>query len=131
MPFICNDFSFDDSLTAVTSGTTNYDITLSGYTNAGFLLPNGANGYINAMGYGNPVFDWLFIASEIGGNTALPVGDQIWMTTDLNGLHSVRLGGHWSDSNTAGPFHFAANGILSTHNRTMGGRLAYIARKTS
>jgi hypothetical protein len=64
------------------------------YKSAGFTITN-ASGYISAMGYGNELYDWLFVASECSGNTALPVGDHTYRTANLNGTCVVLLGGNW------------------------------------
>ena len=61
-PYVANNFTFNES-----KNSDNYE-------GVGFTLPN-ANGYINAMGYGKEEYDWLLLPSEIGGTSALPVGD--------------------------------------------------------
>jgi len=73
IPYICNDFNYSENPT-ITAGSTNYDTTLNGYSSTGFTISN-VYGYINAMGYGDETFDWLFVPSEVGGNSSLPVGD--------------------------------------------------------
>lgn len=113
-PFVCDDLSsFNES-------------SHSGhYEGAGFTLPN-ANGYIKAMGYGNPDFDWLLMPSEIGGDSSLPVGDYCYVTADLNGYRITLLGGGWYSGAYDGGFYWiCANGVGS-RARSIGGRLLYV-----
>lgn len=95
------------------------------YQSAGFTVAN-ANGYISAMGYGDPDFDWLFFASECTGNSALPVGDYTYVITNLNGYRIALLGGGWNDGGPAGGFcWYLINGVGYRY-RNVGGRLVFI-----
>lgn len=113
-PFVCDDLSsFNES-------------SHSGhYEGAGFAIPN-ASGYIKAMGYGNPDFDWLLMPSEIGGDSSLPVGDYCYVTADLNGYRIARLGGDWNDGAKAGGFFWDCIYGVGSRRRTFGGRLLYV-----
>lgn len=71
-PYVANNFTFNES-----KHSDNYEPV-------GFTLAN-ANGYIKAMGYGSEKYDWLFMPSEIGGTSALPVGDIVYIAPNLNG----------------------------------------------
>ena len=95
------------------------------YKAVGFTLPN-ASGYINAFGYGKTEYDWLLLPSEIGGTSALPVGDRTNTAPNLNGYRIARFGGSWADSVNAGAsfWHFA-HGVGAYH-RIIGCRLLYV-----
>ena len=127
IPYICNDFNYSENPT-ITAGNTNYDTTLNGYSNTGFTISN-ATGYINAMGYGDEIFDWLFVPSEVGGNSSLPVGDYLWVTPNLNGLRVSRLGGTWGNGTYCGPFYWYLVNAVGSRYRNIGGRAAYLARR--
>lgn len=112
-PYIADDFNFSES-----KKTDNYKPV-------GFTLSN-ANGYIKAMGYGSEEYDWLLIPSEVGGTNALPVGDFIYTTSNLNGYRIVQLGGGCRSGDYAGGFYQIANGTVGDRSRGAGGRLMYV-----
>lgn len=116
-PYIANNFTFNES-----KNSDNYEPV-------GFTLAN-ASGYINAMGYGNEDFDWLLMPSEIGGTSALPVGDYTYVTANLNGYRVAQLGGHWSSGARAGGFYWSCADGVGTRSRTVGGRLLYVPSAT-
>lgn len=113
VPYICKDFNFAESKKD------------GNYESAGFTLTN-ANGYISAVGYGNPDYDWLFFASECSGNSSIPVGDYTYVSTNLNAFRIARLGGTWSGWSNAGAFSLYAYGGVGFRARNIGGRLVYI-----
>ena len=112
-PYIADDFNFSES-----KKTDNYKPV-------GFTLSN-ANGYINAMGYGSEEYDWLFMPSEIGGTSALPVGDYVYVASNLNGYRIVHQGGGCRSGDYAGGFYQIANGTVGDRSRGAGGRLLYV-----
>lgn len=112
-PYIANNFTFNES-----KHSDNYEPV-------GFTLPNG-NGYISAMGYGSEKYDWLFIPSEIGGTSALPVGDFVYTAPNLNGYRIIQLGGGCRSGDYAGGFYLIANGTVGDRSRGAGGRLLYV-----
>ena len=116
-PYICKDFNFAEN-----KNSDNYEA-------AGFTVAAKA-GYISAMGYSTKC-DWLFMASECLGNSALPVGDYTYITELLNGYRIARLGGTWSDGVITGPFYWGLNGGVGVRTRNFGGRLVYIPTKDS
>ena len=116
-PYICKDFNFAEN-----KNSDNYEA-------AGFTVAAKA-GYISAMGYSTKC-DWLFMASECLGNSALPVGDYTYITELLNGYRIARLGGIWNDDVAAGPFSWALYYGVGARSRTVGGRLVYIPTKDS
>lgn len=112
-PYIANNFTFNES-----KHSDNYEPV-------GFTLPN-ADGYIKAMGYGSEKYDWLLIPSEIGGTSALPVGDVCYVSTNLSNYTIVILGGSWGSSITAGGFYWNCGTGSGYRNRVIGGRLVYV-----
>lgn len=112
-PYVANNFTFNES-----KNSDNYE-------GVGFTLPN-ANGYINAMGYGKEEYDWLLLPSEIGGTSALPVGDFVYTAPNLNGYHIIQLGGGCRSGDYAGGFYLIANGTVGDRSRGAGGRLLYV-----
>lgn len=116
-PYICKDFNFAEN-----KNSDNYEA-------AGFTVAAKA-GYISAMGYSTKC-DWLFMASECLGNSALPVGDYTYITELLNGYRIALLGGTWYGGVNAGPFCWGLTYGVSYRARSIGGRLVYIPTKDS
>lgn len=116
-PYICKDFNFAEN-----KNSDNYEA-------AGFTVAAKA-GYISAMGYSTKC-DWLFMASECLGNSALPVGDYTYITELLNGYRIARLGGYWGSGVAAGPFCWYLAYGVGGRARDIGGRLVYIPTKDS
>lgn len=112
-PYIANNFTFNESKHS------------DNYKPVGFTLSN-ATGFIKAMGYGSEEYDWLFMPSEIGGTSALPVGDYIYVASNLNGYRIAQLGGGCRSGDYAGSFYQIANGTVGDRSRGAGGRLVYI-----
>ena len=112
MAYICNDFAYAEG-----KNTGNYKPC--GFT----LTPKG--GFISAMGYSEE-YDWLFLASECNGNSALPVGDYTWVTENLNGYRIALLGGGWDSGGTSGAFYWFLTYGVGSRYRFIGGRLSYI-----
>nr|DAT67638.1 MAG TPA: tail collar fiber protein [Caudoviricetes sp.] len=112
-PYVAKDFTFNESKHS------------DNYKPVGFTIAN-ANGYINAMGYGGENYDWLFMPSEIGGTSALPVGDYLYATPNLNDYHIALLGGSWTHGSGAGGFYWTCTGDIGGRARYFGGRLLYI-----
>ena len=124
IPYICNDFNFNENPT-VTTGSTYYNAVINGYTNAGFTVAKSLD-YISAFGYGNDVFDWLFLPSETSGNSSVPVGDCLWNNQNLSGFRPALLGGFWLNAARAGSFDWNFNAGTSNHARSIGGRTANV-----
>lgn len=112
-PYVANNFTFNES-----KHSDNYEPV-------GFTLAN-ANGYIKAMGYGSEKYDWLFMPSEIGGTSALPVGDIVYIAPNLNGYRIVQQGGSCRSGDRAGSFSLICNGTVGDRSRSAGGRLIYV-----
>lgn len=117
-PYVANNFTFNES-----KHSDNYEPV-------GFTLAN-ANGYIKAMGYGSEKYDWLFMPSEIGGTSALPVGDIVYIAPNLNGYRIVQQGGSCRSGDRAGSFSLICNGTVGGRSRGAGGRLLYVPTNKS
>lgn len=94
------------------------------YKDAGITIA-GANGYVSAFAY-NEDFDWLFIASEVLGNSSLPVGDYFYQNKATSAYTVAILGGYWDRGSTAGSFYWHVYNASSYRFRTIGGRLLYV-----
>lgn len=114
--YVCTDLNFAESKNS------------GNYENIGFTLPS-ADGYISAIGYSTK-YDWLFLPSEVTGNSSLPVGDYYYQNNTWNGYRIARLGG-WSDGGNAGGFYWYLNNGVGDRTRNVGGRLVYIPTRNS
>lgn len=112
-PCVANNFAFNES-----KHSDNYEPV-------GFTLAN-ANGHISALGYGSEKYDWLFMPSETDGTSALPVGDYLYIASNLNGYRITQFGGGWQSGDSAGVFYQIANGSVGGRSRSAGGRLLYV-----
>ena len=112
-PYIADDFNFSE---------TKHD---DNYKPVGFTLPN-ENGYIKAMGYGSKEYDWLIMPSEVGGTSALPVGDYVNATADVSAHKVVMYGGMWNSASAAGGFTYYCSDGAGTKYKSFGGRIVYI-----
>ena len=114
--YVCKDFNYAES-----KKTDNYE-------NIGFALPS-ENGYVSAMGY-STTYDWLFLPSEVKGNSSLPVGDYYYQNNTWDGYRIARLGGSWNGGSSAGGFYWYLNAGVGYRNRHVGGRLVYVPTVT-
>lgn len=114
--YVCKDFNYAES-----KRTDNYE-------NIGFALPS-ENGYVSAMGYSTK-YDWLFLPSEVKGNSSLPVGDYYYQNNTWDGYRIARLGGAWNNGSRAGSFYWYLNDGVGVRNRAIGGRLVYVPTVT-
>ena len=94
------------------------------YKNAGFTLAK-ANGYISAIGW-SEACDFLFLPSEVTGNSSLPVGDNFWQNHASNSWFVARLGGSWANGVNAGAFCWAVHHSSATLSRVIGGGVVYV-----
>ena len=103
------------------------DNTIDGaYKDTGITLAK-ANGYVSAFGY-NEAFDWLFVTSEVLGNSSLPVGDYFWQNHTYNAVRIARLGASWNYGADAGAFYWLVNDAPSARNRSIGARPVYFPK---
>ena len=100
------------------------DTNAAPYSDAGITIC-GSNGYVSAFAY-NEDFDWLFIASEVLGNSSLPVGDYFWQNKAYNGYTVPSLGGTWKSGSGAGGFGWIVADASGYRYRPIGGRLLYV-----
>ena len=114
--YVCKDFNYAES-----KKTDNYE-------NIGFALPS-ENGYISAMGYSTK-YDWLFLPSEVKGNSSLPVGDYYYQNNTWDGYRIPRLGGYWAIGSYAGGFDWYFDNGVGSRYRHVGGRLVYVPTVT-
>lgn len=114
--YVCKDFNYAES-----KKTDNYE-------NIGFALPS-ENGYVSAMGYSTN-YDWLFLPSEVKGNSSLPVGDYYYQNNTWDGYRIARLGGDWRSGSSAGGFYWGLDGGVGYRLRDIGGRLVYVPTVT-
>lgn len=110
--YVCKDFNYAES-----KRTNNYE-------NIGFALPS-ENGYVSAMGYSTN-YDWLFLPSEVKGNSSLPVGDYYYQNNTWDGYRIAQLGGSWDYGSDAGGFCWNLTNGVGYRNRNIGGRLVYV-----
>lgn len=94
------------------------------YLDTGLTLAK-ANGYISAFGYNEP-FDWLFVTTEVAGNSSVPVGDYFYQNYTYADVMVALLGGGWHHGGYAGPFHWNVSVTPATRSRNVGGRPVYI-----
>lgn len=78
------------------------------------------------MGYGLEEYDWLFMPSEVGGSSALPVGDYLYVIPNLNLYRIARLGGGWNARSNGGGFYWTCSDCANGRGQNAGGRLVYI-----
>lgn len=114
--YVCKDFNYAES-----KKTDNYE-------NIGFALPS-ENGYVSAMGYSTK-YDWLFLPSEVKGNSSLPVGDYYYQNNTWDGYRIAQLGGSWDHGSDAGGFYWNLSNGVGHRGRNIGGRLVYVPTVT-
>ena len=114
--YVCKDFNYAES-----KRTDNYE-------NIGFALPS-ENGYVSAMGYSTN-YDWLFLPSEVKGNSSLPVGDYYYQNNTWDGYRIALLGGGWDNGSSAGGFSWSLADGVGGRYRFIGGRLVYVPTVT-
>lgn len=114
--YVCKDFNYAES-----KRTDNYE-------NIGFALPS-ENGYVSAMGYSTN-YDWLFLPSEVKGNSSLPVGDYYYQNNTWDGYRIARVGGGWNGGSNAGSFCWYLSSGVGYRSRGIGGRLVYVPTVT-
>lgn len=114
IPYVCSDFNYTPTQIS------------NNYISAGFCLPSN-NGWISAMGYGEETLDWLLMPAEAtNANSALPVGDNVWVSSNLNTVNSVQTGGDWRYGDNDGIFYYACDNAPTRYARTINARIMHI-----
>lgn len=118
IPYICTDFNY-------TPGSIG-----SNYKSVGFSLPS-ASTWVSALGYGNDDYDWVLMPAETNNaNSALPIGDLIWVSGYNNTMKVVSIGGAASHGNNDGLFYYACDQLINSSSRAQSARLMYIPSAT-
>lgn len=102
------------------------DFTNGQYDSAKFMLPNNPN-WVSGFGYDSD-YDWLFIPSATNSfaTSSLPVGDYIWINSNLIGTNTAALGGRWDFTDGNGPYYYAFDRALQYSDCGHGARIMYI-----
>ena len=120
-PFICTNFNYTP------------DTVSSNYEDIGFNLPS-SSGWVNAMGYGNSKYDWVYLPIESGNSasSALPVGDKLYTIRNLSEKKVIVYGGPHNHSDSNGAFYYGADRNVADSARiNYGARLMFIPTKNS
>ena len=111
--------------------TYNYNTTAEGYDRVNFNLAP-SNGWISAMGY-DANFDWLYmpVECELSANSAAPVGDNLWVVSNLSGIKMAAVGGNWRHEESDGIFFYACDQNIDGQLRSFGASLMYVPTKNN
>ena len=119
IPRICTDFNYSIAADA------------SNYESIGFQLPNTYD-WVSGFGMPTSKYDWIYMPIECsGGNSAVPVGDNFWSTSNLNGVNLLGAGGLWYFELNDGMFYYSADQTVTTYARSYSARLMYIPEKNT
>lgn len=114
--YICGDYEYTPS-------------SINNYIDTGLLLPN-SHDWISGFGYVNSNLDWAYIPVECNnGNSALPVGDDCWVVSNLNSMNKVIMGGAWYFGNSCGLFSYGMDRNYQETTRARSARLMFIPTK--
>ena len=121
-----NIWNFIGDTTIVGNGSSNGGVPYINNESVGFSIPSGHN-WISGMGYGNETYDWVYMPAEcMNANSALPVGDSLWATSNLNTTNGVLVGGYCGSGDEAGPFYYGCDRAVGHTATNYGARLIYI-----
>lgn len=112
-------------LTRTNSGTL-------AYTPMVFTLPN-SQGWISNFGKAADEFDWVYIPAKCSStaNSAVPVGDNLWVTSSLRTKNLMVCGGMWAFDDSNGPFYYACDSVYSSAARSYNARLLLVPSNAS
>lgn len=113
-PYVCNNMSFADQ--TITDN----------YIPVGFTLTH-TSGYIKYFGYGKTEYDWLFMVSDVGGNSSVPVGGAYFTSYNLQTYGSCIFGGSWSFYDANGYSWGLSANQADSKSRSVSARLMYLA----
>lgn len=96
-------------------------------------LPHASSAWISAMGYQNLKYDWMYLPIECAtsANSAVPVGDALWTTQNLNATNLLAVGGSINANDAAGPFYYSADIGMTSEIRYFNGRIMFVPTKNS
>lgn len=100
------------------------DISAAPYSSTGFNFAR-ANNYISAFGYSENC-DFLFLACETNGDSALPVGDYFYQNYSNSAMTVTFLGGSCANGATAGLFDWHVDYVSSYSGWSLGARLVCV-----
>jgi len=118
IPYIATSFNYNPA-------------TLEGYDNLGFNISKQSS-WISAMGYGNSDYDWVYLPIECsGGNSAVPVGDNLWTITNYNQISVVAIGGSYTGNSNNGIFYYAGDHEYTYNSNTYGTAIMFVPTKNT
>lgn len=120
------------NMTIKGSGTNAGSPYYNGDTALGITIPAASSYWINAFG-ADANYDWVYMPIECGGaaNSALPIGDTLWSTSNLVGETIVSVGGICNSGNSAGIFHYGCDISTAAKLRASGGRIMFVPQKNT
>lgn len=119
IPYICTDFNYASTVTG------------DNYIQLPLQLPTSYS-YISSFGYCGDNYDWIYWPLEcFGGNSAVPVGDYIWTTNQLNGINRLACGGSWQFGDRNGIFAYGLDQGINRYSSSGSARLMYIPTKNN
>ena len=104
--------------------------TSNSYYDLTFQIPT-TSGFSSGLVRLSNDYDWIFMPIEVSGNSALPIGDQLWTSNKLNGTNSIVAGGRYDSGDEAGPFAYSCDRGIDSSSRAISARLMYIPDKDS
>lgn len=105
------------------------DKTSSPYQSSGFNFAR-ANGYVSAFGY-SAECDFMFIACEVSGDSANPVGDYFYQAYSSSSMTVAGLGGCCYTGFKAGLFGWSVHVASSSSYWAVGSRLVCVPDATA
>lgn len=115
--YIADDFNFDEQKNS------------ENYQPSGIRIANGS-GWINAMGYSNEYFDWIMLPTDMGGTSALPVGDYCYIPANNKLYRYPVSGGSYQSSGQGGLFYTLYSVTANSRSQTYNARLLYVPTAT-
>lgn len=111
--YLCKDYNYSNSIG-------------NNYVSIGFSLPSNSD-WISGFGLPAEGFDWVFLPAECSGaNSAVPVGDNLWVTQNLARTNMVCAGGQWHFELNDGMFYYCCDQATDTYARSYSARLMCI-----
>ena len=106
------------------STSLNYNDTTA-YHALSYYIPYPTN-YISGFGY-DTIYDWAFIPIEaVNANSALPVGDVFFASSDLNATNVALAGGKWNFDTSNGIFCYSFDNAYTSYGASLNARLLHV-----